>query len=85
MLGSIRRRAQPAQQTTKGIAVAGVGEVRGDQVAQWLTVVAVVLFIANGAVLAVGSQAYGWAALLFAAAAYVTVSTGIVDRPLRRG
>ncbi|MEX5302668.1 hypothetical protein [Kocuria sabuli] len=52
--------------------------------AQWLTVVAVVLFIANGAVLALEAHAYGWATLLFAAAAYFAVSTGIVERPLRR-
>ncbi|GEO96863.1 hypothetical protein KTU01_29860 [Kocuria turfanensis] len=64
--------------------MAGVREVREDQVAQWLTVVAVALFIANGAVLAVGAQAYGWAALLFAGAVLVAVSTGILERPLRR-
>ncbi|MCM3484656.1 MULTISPECIES: hypothetical protein [Kocuria] len=52
--------------------------------AQWLTVAAVMLFVANGAVLALGSQAYGWATLLFAAAAYFAVSTGIVGRPLRQ-
>ncbi|MEX5271583.1 hypothetical protein [Kocuria sabuli] len=52
--------------------------------AQWLTVVAVVLFIANGAVLALEAHAYGWATLLFAAAVYFAVSTGIVERPLRR-
>lgn len=65
--------------------MAGIREVRGDQVAQWLTVLAVALFVANGAVLALESHAYGWATLLFAAAAWVTVSTGIVDRPLGRG
>jgi hypothetical protein len=72
------------RKTTKGITVAGVREVRGDQVAQWLTVVAVALFVANGAVLALEAHAYGWATLLFAAAAYVAVSTGIVARPPRR-
>ncbi|MFE7630757.1 hypothetical protein [Kocuria sp. NPDC057446] len=51
--------------------------------AQWLTVAAVVLFIANGAVLALGSHAYGWATLLFTAAVYFAVTTGIVGRPLR--
>ncbi|MFC4904323.1 MULTISPECIES: hypothetical protein [Kocuria] len=52
--------------------------------AQWLTVVAVALFIANGAVLALGAQSYGWAALLVVGAVLVTISTGILERPLRR-
>lgn len=62
----------------------GVREARENQVAQWLTVAALILFVANGAVLALGTQAYGWATLLFAAAVYFAVSTGTVGRPLRQ-
>lgn len=61
----------------------GVREERGEQLAQWLTAVAVALFIANGVVLAVDAHSYGWAALLFAAAVYIGVSTGALGRPLR--
>ncbi len=64
--------------------MAGDREVREDRVAQWLTVVAVALFVANGAVLALGAQAYGWSALLVAGAVFIAVSTGILERPLRR-
>jgi Kef-type K+ transport system membrane component KefB len=64
--------------------VTGIREVRENQVAQWLTVAALILFVANGAVLALGSHAYGWATLLFAVAVYFAVSTGIVRRPARQ-
>lgn len=51
--------------------------------AHWLTLMAVALFALNGAVLAVGANAYGWASLLFATAAFVGLATGALRRPLR--
>jgi hypothetical protein len=57
--------------------------LRGEVLAQWLTVVAVALFVVNGAVLALDAQAYGWAALLFAVAAYFGRSTRVLARRQR--
>ena len=68
---------------SKGMTVSGVREMRGEVLAQWLTVVAVALFVVNGAVLALEAHAYGWAALLFAVAAYVGRSTHILGRRKR--
>lgn len=44
---------------------------------------AVALFVVSGVVLALSAHSYGWAALLFAAAAYSAFSTGMVGRPHR--
>lgn len=57
--------------------------MRGEVLAQWLTVVAVALFVVNGAVLALDAHAYGWAALLFAVAAYFGRTTHVLDRRQR--
>lgn len=61
-----------------------VRDMRMEQAARWLTVMAVVLFVVNGAVLTFAAHAYGWAAVLFAAAAATGVSTGALNRPLHR-
>ena len=50
--------------------------------AQWLTITALALFVVNAAVLALGAHAYGWAAVLFAGAAYIAVSTGVLGHQL---
>lgn len=65
--------------------MSGGREVREEQLAHWLTLVAVALFVLSGAVLALDAHAYGWAALLFAAAACVGLSTGVLDAPPRPG
>lgn len=63
--------------------VTGVRMSRGDRMAQWLTLAAVGLFVVSGAVLALGAHSYGWAALLFLAAACTGASTGVLGGRLR--
>lgn len=69
--------------TNRNDAHGGTAQHPSEQVAKWLVLAAMALFAVSGTVLLLEAQAFGWAALLFAAAAAVGLSTGTLGDPPR--